>query len=137
MAVSSSATLWNTPRRMASSVIRLKKRSTRLIQEAEVGVEAGVALEPGLDLGVLVGGVVVDDQVQIERFGRVAIDGAQEAQELPMTMPRHAFADDLASGDVERCEQGRRSVSLVVVGHRAGAALLQRQSRLRAIERLD
>src|SRR5580700_1098108 len=52
-------------------------------------------------------------------------------------MPRHAFADDLASGDVERREQGRRSVSLVVVGHRAGAALLQRQSRLRAIERLD
>ena len=54
-----------------------------------------------------------------------------------MTMPRHAFADDLASGDVERREQGRRSVSLVVVGHRAGAALLQRQSWLRAIERLD
>ena len=35
----SSATLWNTARRMASSVIRPKNRSTRLIQEAEVGVK--------------------------------------------------------------------------------------------------
>src|SRR5208283_2032955 len=31
----------------------------------------------------------------------------------------------------------RRPVSLVVVGHRAGAALLQRKSRLGAVERLD
>ena len=54
-----------------------------------------------------------------------------------MAMPRHALADDLACGDVERCEQGRRSVPFGVVRHRAGAAFLQRQSRLRAIERLD
>ena len=39
MAALSSATLWKTPRRMASSVIRPKNRSTRLIQEADVGVK--------------------------------------------------------------------------------------------------
>ena len=59
----------------------------------EVDVEARVALEPGFDRGVLVGGVVVDDQVQIERLGRFAIDGAQICR-LPVTMPGHAFADD-------------------------------------------
>ena len=48
----------------------------------EVEVEAGMALEPSLDLGVLVGRVVVDDEMQIERFEGVAVDGAQEAQEL-------------------------------------------------------
>ena len=37
----------------------------------EVEAEAGVALEPSPDLGVLVGSVVVDDQIQIEPFGRV------------------------------------------------------------------
>ena len=42
---------------------------------SEVEVEAGVALEPSLDLGVLVGRVVVDDEMQIERFGGVAVDG--------------------------------------------------------------
>ena len=62
----------------------------------EVEVEAGVALEPSLDLGVLVRCVVVDDEMQIEQFGGVAVDGAQEAQEFlmawrlmlsPMTLP--------------------------------------------------
>jgi hypothetical protein len=42
----------------------------------EVEVEAGMALEPSLDLGVLAGCVVVDDGMQIERFGAGAIDGA-------------------------------------------------------------
>ena len=52
-------------------------------------------------------------------------------------MAAHAFADDLARGDIERRKQSRGSVALVVVGHRAGAALLQRKSGLGAIERLD
>ena len=39
--------------------------------------------------------------------------------------------------DVERGEERRRAVALVVVGHRAGEALLQGQARLRAVERLD
>lgn len=47
-----------------------------MIHEAEVGVKCrwkpGVALEPGLDLGVLVGGVIVDRQVEIEPFGRAS-----------------------------------------------------------------
>ena len=54
-----------------------------------------------------------------------------------MAMAAHAFADDLARGDIERRKQSRGSVALVVVGHRAGAALLQRKSGLGAIERLD
>ena len=100
-------------------------------------VEARASLEPGFDLGVLMGGVIVDDQMQIEVLGRVAVDCAQETEELLMAMARHAFADDPAGGDVERGEQGRRPVPLVIVGHRAGATLLQRQSRLGAVERLD
>ena len=103
----------------------------------EVEMEAGVVLEPSLDLGVLVRCVVVDDEMQIEQFWGVAVDGAQEAQEFLMAMAAHAFADDLARGDIERREQSRGSMALVVVGHRAGAALLQRQSGLGAIERLD
>jgi hypothetical protein len=47
-----------------------------------------VTLEPSLDLGVLVGCVIVDDEMQIERFGGIA----QEAQELLVAMAAHAFA---------------------------------------------
>ena len=50
----------------------------------EVKVEAGMALEPRLDLGMLVGGVIVDNEMEIKLFGRAAIDGAQEAQEFLM-----------------------------------------------------
>ena len=46
----------------------------------EVEVEAGVALEPSLDLGVLVRRVVVDDEMPIERFGGVAVDLALGAE---------------------------------------------------------
>ena len=95
-----------------------------------------MALASRLDLRVFVSGVVVDDEMEIELFRNVAVDGAQEAQEFLMTMARHAFTDDLAGGDVERRKQWSSSRA-ACTGHRAGAALLQQQSRLRAIERLD
>src|SRR5579862_6548754 len=51
-------------------------------------------------------------------------------------MPVIAHADYGAVRHIERREQGGRSVSLVVVGHSSAAALLQRQSWLRTIQRL-
>ena len=54
-----------------------------------------------------------------------------------MAMAGHVAADDGSVQDVQRGEERRRAVSLVVVGHRAGAALLQGQPRLRPVERLD
>ena len=47
---------------------------------------------------------------------------------------RRAFADDGAVEHVERREQGRGAVALVVMRHRPAAALLHRQPR---VERLD
>src|SRR5674536_386391 len=46
-------------------------------------------------------------------------------------------SDDGAVEDVEGREQCRRAMTLVVVGHRSGAALLHRQTGLSAVERLD
>jgi hypothetical protein len=48
----------------------------------EVQVEPGVLGQPCLDLGVLVGVVVVQDKVDLQRLGHVPVDGAQEDQEL-------------------------------------------------------
>ena len=57
MATSRSATLLKTPRRMRLSVISPKKRSTRLSQDAEVGVKCrwkrGCAASQLLHLGGL------------------------------------------------------------------------------------
>ena len=45
-------------------------------------VVPGPFRQPRLDLGVLVGGVVVDDEMDVEAFGDVLVDVAQEGEEL-------------------------------------------------------
>ena len=54
-----------------------------------------------------------------------------------MAVTGQALADHPAGEHVERGEQGRGAVAFVVVGHRPGPALLHRQARLGAVERLD
>ena len=54
-----------------------------------------------------------------------------------MAVARHVAADDGAVEHVERGEQRGGAVALVVVGHGAEPALLHRQARLGAVERLD
>jgi hypothetical protein len=54
-----------------------------------------------------------------------------------MAMTLHVAADDRAVEDVEGGKQCGRTVPFVVVGHRAGAAWLDRQTGLGAVERLD
>jgi len=49
----------------------------------------------------------------------------------------HVLSDDRPIQHVERGEQRRRAVPFVVVGHRAGAALLDRQAGLGAVKCLD
>lgn len=55
---------------------------------SEVDVVARAMGEPGAYLWVLVGGVVVDDEVQFEGSRHAAIEMAQEGQELLMAMAR-------------------------------------------------
>ena len=86
---------------------------------------------------MLVGGVVVEDHVDHLARRHRPFDRVQEAQELLVAMTRHAAADDRAVEHVEGGEQRGRAVALVVVGHRAGLARLERQARLGAVERLD
>jgi hypothetical protein len=75
--------------------------------------------------------------VDLQALGDLAVDRAQELEELLVAVARKALADDLPAQHVQRGKQRRGAVALVVVGHRPGAALLHRQRRLRAIKRLD
>ena len=50
--------------------------------------------EPRLDLGCLVGGVVVHDDMNIEPFRDLSIDLLEEFQELDCPVALVAFADD-------------------------------------------
>jgi len=59
----------------------------------EVEVEPRVPFEPGADLGMLVGGVIVDDQMQLSAGRGLAVDLVEKADEFLMPMARHALAE--------------------------------------------
>jgi ComEC/Rec2-related protein len=92
--------------------------------------EAWMALELGTDLGILVRGIVVEDDADDLANRHLGLDGVEEADELLMPVPLHTAADDLALEHVERGEQCRRAVALVVVRHGPTPAGLQGKARL-------
>lgn len=56
----------------------------------EVNVPTRTAGEPRSDLGMLVGGVVVDDEMDVELGRHIGLDVTQEGEELLMTPRRRA-----------------------------------------------
>src|SRR5262249_25151165 len=107
--------------------------------------------QPFADLGMLVGGIVVDDCVDILASGNLGVDGVEEADELLMAMTLHVAADNGAVENVEGGEQSGRPMAVRTLqrklyrkakerkpmSHGTGAAGLHRQARLGAIEGLD
>ncbi len=69
--------------------------------------------------------------------GEDAFGGVEKADELLTPATPHVLADDRAVATIHGGEQRRRAVPDVVMGHRAGAALLERQPGLDAIEGLN
>src|SRR5215469_13213075 len=78
---------------------------------SEVEMEAPMPPEPGADFGMLVGGVIVDDQMHLALGRGFAADFVEKADEFLMPVAAHALADDLAVEHVECGEQGCRAVA--------------------------
>ena len=91
---------------------------------------------PLLDLRMLVGGVVVADQVKRLVARRLAVDLAQEDEPFDVAMTLLAARDDRTIERTHCSKQRGRAVALVVVGHGGSAPGLHRQTRLGAIQRL-
>ena len=96
-----------------------------------------VSLDPFPDLWVLVRGIVVDDGMDGLAGRQRGINGAEEANVFLMAMLLHAAAEDFSAQHIESGKQCRCTMALVVMRHRAAAALFQGQARLRAVMRLD
>src|SRR5271167_4312865 len=103
----------------------------------EVERPSRISFEPSANIGMFVGGVVVDDGVDRLPRRDLSFDDIEETDELLMAMALHVAADHRAVEDVHRGEQRRRSVPLIVMRHGSGAAFLQRQPGLRAVQRLN
>src|SRR5208282_6593824 len=94
---------------------------------SEVQMKAWMPCQPAPHLGVLMGGVVIADQVKlaVERNGLV--DQTEKLEPFLMAMPLLAQAEDLAVGRIQRGEQSGGAVAFVVVRHGGAASALQRQ----------
>ena len=92
--------------------------------------ENGAAGQPGPDLGMLVGAVDVEDQVEVQALGDGLLDLPQKAQEFLVPMAWLALDDYLAGGHIQGREQGCGAVADVVVGHALDVAETHGQQRL-------
>lgn len=85
----------------------------------EVEGPAGMTGEPLADLFMLVGAVIVEDDMDDLAGRDVALDHVQETQELLVPMALHVAADHGAVEHIEGGKQRRGTMALVIVGHRA------------------
>lgn len=99
--------------------------------------EAVVAGKPAGNIRMLVGRVVVENDMDGLALWDRGLDVIQKADELLVTVALHALADDFALQNIEGRKQRRRAVALVIMGHRSGASLLHGQARLSPVERLN
>src|ERR1700737_1779176 len=97
-------------------------------------VEAGMAVEPSTDRGMLMGGVIVGNDVDVEIGRGLVIDGFEKGEPLLMAMARRQSRDQLALEIVERGKQSQRAVPHVIMGLGANMPDAERQSRLRALQ---
>lgn len=109
----------------------------RCAGEGEVQMEPRMPQQSAMDGGCFVGGVVIEDQmdVEIRRHGRV--DAEQKLPKLLGAMARVAGPDDGPRFHIQRREERRRPVPDVVVGASGREARAHPQERRRAIEGLN
>jgi hypothetical protein len=85
-----------TKTRASIAVCFAKRLSTALNHEHQVGVkldEALVSIEPSSHVGILVGGVVVEDHMHGVTRRHLRLDRVEEANKVLMTMALHIASD--------------------------------------------
>src|SRR6266702_3448309 len=100
-------------------------------------MEAWPLGQPVADHQGLMGAVVVQDQMNVQRCGHGLLDGVEEVAELAGAMPLLGLADDPAGPGVERGEQTGGAVTFVVMGAAFDLSGTHGQQRCGAVERLD
>lgn len=100
-------------------------------------MEARLTLEPASNRRMLMGGVVVHDEMKWPIRQSLLIQMLQEPQLFLMAVLRLTGADDLAREDMERGEERGGAVPFIVMGHGPAPPLLHGQPGLGAIQGLD
>ncbi len=104
---------------------------------SEVKLHVRMFAEPFVDLSVVVGFQVVEDDVDL-CVGRVGLDQpVHEPQEFFGALSAEGLPHDFTIEHVQSCEQVRRAVAHIVMGALLGLAEADRQQRLGPVQRLD
>jgi hypothetical protein len=98
---------------------------------------ARVVVQPGPNLRVLVGCVVSQDHMHDLAGQHRRLDSVEETNELLVTVPGRALAEDDFIEQVEGGEQDGGAAADVVMGLRNGPVLHHRQPAPGALQRLD
>ena len=122
---------------LVGAAVHAAAQHPRTARRCEVHVHARVSGQPAMNERRFVGTGVVHDEVDVEHGRHRRVDGVEEPAKLARPVARVALADDLATLDVQRREEGGCPVARGVMGAPLGLARAHRQHRLRAIERLD
>src|SRR5271165_4030124 len=114
--------------------------SQDLLSFSPPDVPLGFEVMPGevlLDGGMFMGGVVVQNDVDVLAQRNFAVDLLEKLQPLAVGVCWGGVSYDFALQIVQRGKKGHRAVAIVIVGLGADMPFAQRQSRLAALKSLD
>ena len=78
-------------------------------------VKARMARQPSFDLRMLVGGIIVGDQMEVHYRRSVIVEVLEKAQKLLMAMAWLALRNHATGDNVERREQGGGAMKEVIM----------------------
>jgi hypothetical protein len=93
--------------------------------------------QPGTDYWCFVSAVVVQDQMDIQRFRNSIVDPTQELPKLDRPMPPMALPNHLSGFHIQSGKEGRRTMPAVVMGAPLNLSGSHRENGLCAIQRLN
>ncbi len=93
--------------------------------------------EPSFHLRMFMGGVVVNDEVNVKIIGDILINMLDKTQIFLVTMPMFALGDHLSIGDVKCSEERCGTMAYIVMGHAFDVAKAHRKQRLGAVQGLN
>ena len=104
---------------------------------SEVEVESGITPLPCLDLCVLMGGVIIADDVYLHVGGNRFDNEVEKTYPFLVSVLFHAGSEHAAVGCIHRGKERGGSVAFVVVSQGVATASLERESGLSAIQGLN
>src|ERR1700746_2755659 len=100
-------------------------------------LEARMTSQPALDDRMFMGGVIVQNDVDVLAQRNFAVDLLEKFQPLAVGVFLGGVSDDFALQIIQRGKEGNRTVAVIIVGLGADMPLTQWQARLAALKSLN